>query len=104
MRVSLGTGAKRLVVLSALLAVFACVVARALSAAGGSAPVVITTEKLTITGKGSESGMTLLPFSPVTVTTQKLTITGKGSESGMTLLPFSPVTVTTQRLTITGKR
>jgi hypothetical protein len=73
------------------------------SAGGGPFPP-ITTQKLTITGKGTESGFHPLPFTPVTFTTAKLTITGKGTESGFHPLPFTPVVITTQKLTITGKK
>jgi hypothetical protein len=51
--------------------------ARAAGAGSGSQPVVITTQKLTVTGRGTESGFHPLPFTPVVITTQKLTVTGK---------------------------
>jgi hypothetical protein len=61
-------------------------------------PYRITTETLTITGKGSER--LELPFSPKRITTETLTITGLG-DRGLEI-PFTPKHIRTETLTITG--
>jgi len=72
-------------------------------------PVVITTEQLTATGKGTPAQPATPPpasFIPVTLTTEQLTATGKGTPAQPATPPpqsFQPVTINTGELSATGK-
>jgi len=61
--------------------------------------VVITTQKLTVTGDTPPPPQ--VPFPPVTITTEKLNVSGGVPPTPAT--PFPGVTITTSKLTVSGR-
>ncbi len=72
-------------------------------------PLTITTDQLTVTGKGTPAQPVTPPpesFVPLTIATEQITVTGKGTpEQPVTPPPesFKPVTISTDTLSVTGK-